>query len=52
MNNLIRGAIGLSAVCNCGISGSYSLTILRDFLRVKEWLIYYIQKENIKGKHK
>ena len=28
---LPRGAMGLSAVCDCGISGSYSLTIIDYF---------------------
>ena len=31
---LPRGATGLSAVCDCGISWSYSLTILDDLLNI------------------
>ena len=29
---LPRGDVGLSAVCDCGISGSYSLTIFKIIL--------------------
>ena len=29
---LPHGVMGLSAVCDCGISGSYSLTILVNFV--------------------
>ena len=31
---LPRGAMGLSAVCDCGISWSYSLTIYEDFVDI------------------
>ena len=34
-----RGALGLSAVCDCGISGSYSLTIFAIILTSKRELV-------------
>ena len=33
---LPRGAMGMSAVCNCGISRSYSLTILKGDIDVSK----------------
>ena len=37
---LPRGALGLSAVCDCGISLSYSLTIFEKVQRTAEILSY------------
>ena len=37
---LPRGATGLSAVCDCGISGSYSFTIFVCFLTNERYKMY------------